>query len=350
MIELLKVILPYIQGLWTLPWILVGFLVTAFLSSIFNEQKIDSIMKKIGLILLYMFVPLLLFRIFLGVDFQENEISFALLCIAVFILMYFLAYGYSLYISKKLKLEGSSRSHFIKTFFTNQGRSSAFVGGAMLAIAEWQVFAAIYMSVGALFLFAIIPYLLSRLYKKTHTSTRQALPWYLRLFPFYLVFVASLAILLHRYTGLEISDFGSEGSIVFLFITSITIPAALYYVGAGIHPHDLKRKEFRQLFSFSKHINISNHWLWVRHIFLLTVLITPLLTCLFMIPSYLLGIVPNAWFSVIIINSILPITSTNMFLVPYGIDKRVTALSVTWTTLFCVPIVMVLIYCFSFLF
>ena len=36
-----------------------------------------------------------------------------------------------------------------------------------------------------------------------------------------------------------------------------------------------------------------------------------------------------------------------MFLVPYGIDKKVTALSVTWTTIICVPIVVALITIFG---
>ena len=65
MIETLNVIYNYITGLWTLPWILVGFLVTLALSRMFNEDKVNKAMKKIGLILLYVFVPLLLFRIFL---------------------------------------------------------------------------------------------------------------------------------------------------------------------------------------------------------------------------------------------------------------------------------------------
>jgi len=32
-----------------------------------------------------------------------------------------------------------------------------------------------------------------------------------------------------------------------------------------------------------------------------------------------------------------------MFLVPYGINKRVTALSVSWSTIICIPIVVLLI-------
>jgi len=62
---------------------------------------------------------------------------------------------------------------------------------------------------------------------------------------------------------------------------------------------------------------------------------------------FYLNLVSKEWFSVITINSIMPITSTNMFLIPYGINKKVTALAVTWTTIICVPIVVALIAIFS---
>jgi len=47
MIETLNAILPYITGLWTLPWILIGFIVTLLLSRIFGESNVDKVMKKI---------------------------------------------------------------------------------------------------------------------------------------------------------------------------------------------------------------------------------------------------------------------------------------------------------------
>ena len=75
--------------------------------------------------------------------------------------------------------------------------------------------------------------------------------------------------------------------------------------------------------------------------------ITPILTTLFFVAFLGLNLVPKEWFAVIVINSILPITSTNMFLVPYGIDRKSTALSVTWTTIVCVPIVVFLIAFFK---
>jgi len=349
MIEILEAILPYIRGLWTLPWIVVGFFITILLSRILGEEKINKIMKKIGLILLYFFVPFLLFRIFLSVDFGENEIAFSSLCFVILALMYILAYYYAKKLSNKFKSDDDKR-HYIKTILTNQGRSSAFVGGALLAIQEWWVLAAIYMSIGAIFLFAIIPYILSYLHKKDFInidvkSNVKTLPWYLRLFPWYLLLFAFSAVILHRFTGLVVNDFGDFG-IAFIFFTSLTIPAALYYVGAGIHPRDLKINEMKKLFDFKLKKERIDHWFCVRNIFFLTVIITPILTIIFTGFALILDFIPKEWFAVLVINSILPITSTNMFLVPYGIDKKITALSVTWTTLVCIPIVMILIVVF----
>jgi len=351
MIEILESILPYIKGLWTLPWILLGFIVTLLLSRFVDENKLDKIMKKIGLILLYFLVPLLLFKIFLGVDFHENEIIFTGLCFVVLSLMYVIAYLFAIYKIDRLKMKDEEKKHFLKTVLTNQGRSSAFVGGALLAIYPWRTPAAIYMSIGAIFLFAIIPYILSHLHKKNTEKSESyskvnALPWYLRLFPWYLLIFAFTAIILHALANITPGSLGYSNGIIFEFFTSLTIPAALYYVGSGIHLRDLKKGELKKLFGFEKETSES-HWAWVRDVFFLTVVITPIIIVLILSPMLFLNIIPNGWFSVIIINSILPITSTNMLLVPYGIDKKTTAHSVTWTTIVCVPIVVLLIYIFS---
>jgi len=356
MIELLESILPYIQGLWTLPWILVGFFCTIIFSKMYGEEKVNKTMKKIGLILLYFFVPLLLFRIFLdNVNFGESEIFFSLVCLAVFGLMYVIAILFAYYKSNKMNLKDEDKWHFIKTVLTNQGRSSAFIGGAMMGIAEWRVFAALYMSIGAIVLFGIIPYILSVLHKRSIKNSDKktkihGLPWYLKIFPWYLLSFAIIAILIHAVYGFTSSDLGSSFSISFKFFTQLTIPAALYYVGAGIHPNDLKLNEMKKLFSLKQKIDKKNHWPWIQSIFVLTVIITPIITAIVFTPLLLLTLIPSAWFSVLVINSILPITSTNMFLVPYGIDKKVTALSVTWTTIICVPIVVFLITVFNLLF
>ena len=66
--------------------------------------------------------------------------------------------------------------------------------------------------------------------------------------------------------------------------------------------------------------------------------------------SFAFGSITSAWFGVIIINSVLPISGTNMFLIPYGIDKKSTAYSVIWTTILCVAIVMLLITSFEIYF
>lgn len=355
MIEVLEAILQHIKGLWTLPWILIGFIVTVILSRFFGQEKINNVMKKIGLILLYFFVPFLLFRIFLGVDFQENEIIFTAVCFAVLSFMYIIAYLFALFKVNKIHLNKEIKNNFIKTVLTNQGRSSAFIGGAMLAISEWRVPAAIYMSIGAIFLFAFIPYFLSYLHKKNLKETDKnlklkVLPWYLRFFPWYLLFFAFSAVIIHGLTGITPKSFGYEIGVIFEFFTQLTIPAALFYVGSGIHPSDLKKSELKKLFGFDKTEKGFDHWFWVRNIFVLTVLITPLLITLVFGLFFIYGVINSSWFAVIIINSILPITSINMFLIPYGIDKKSTAHAVTWTTIVCVPIVVVLITVFRIYF
>jgi hypothetical protein len=352
MFEALEAIIPYMKGLWTLPWIGIGFLVTFLLSQLFDADKIDRTMKKIGLIILYFFVPLLLFRIFIGVDFHEDEIYFSIVCILIFTLMYIIAFLFARYKTRNISSDKQSQSTIIKTILTNQGRSSAFIGGSMLAISEWSIYAAIYMSIGAIFLFAIIPYILSYLHKKetqNHQEKITALPWYLRYFPWYLLLFALSAIILHSTMGISPTSFGNL-TIPFDFVTSLTIPAALYYVGAGIHPRDLHIEEMKKIFTLKTNTKTYSHWTGVQAIIVLTVILTPLITLLIFGPLLIFGLVTTAWFSVIIINSILPITSTNMFLLPYGIDKKTTAFSVTWTTIICVPIVVLLIFLFTQLF
>lgn len=350
MIEILDTITYYISGLYTLPWILIGFILTNILAQIVGEKKVNKTMKRIGMGILYIFIPLLLFRIFLGVDFKEEEIAFTILCFILFSLLYILAYVYAKYQIRKLQIEQKEIPLFLKTVLTNQGRSSAFIGGAMLAIPQWSIYAALYMSIGAIFLFAIIPYILLYLHKKElnkqdNVSRIKALPWYLKIYPWYLLTFSAAAILTHSTTGIILQDFGKDGSIIFKFFTQLTIPIALYYVGAGIHPKDLKIEELKKIF-IRKHKK-NDQWLWVRNIFFLTAIITPIFTFVIFLIPLTIEIIPNTWFSVIIINSILPITSTNMFLIPYGIDKKVTAHAVTWTTLVCTPIVVVLIIFFS---
>ncbi len=353
MIETLQNIYPYIIGLYTLPWILIGFILTIIFSKLFGEEKIIKSMKKIGLILLYVFVPLLLFRIFLDVDFGQNEILFSLTCFIILALMYLLAYYYAIYQAQKQHLTENNKKQYIKTVLTNQGRSSAFIGGAMLAIPEWRVIAAIYMSIGAIFLFAIIPFILSHLHKKEQinkTSKKiNALPWYLKIYPWYLLIFAISSVAIHAKTGVYLNNFGDSGKL-FKFFTALTIPAALYYVGASIHPSDLKKGELKKLFTRKHNTKKTDHWTSVRNIFTLTVLITPFITIIIAVTLLITNILEKEWFAVIVINSILPITSTNMFLIPYGIDKKITAHAVTWTTIFCVPIIVILITVFKIYF
>jgi len=348
MLEFLDTAIDYISGLNTLPWILIGFILTIVFTRLLGEEYASKKMRQNSLILLFVFVPLLLFRILLNVDFGIDEIIFTGACFIILTLMYILAYLFASYKVKKFNLKGKEKWNYIKTVLTNQGRSSAFVGGMMLIIDEWRVQVIIYMIIGAVFLFALIPLILSIFHKKEINNVKgekvKTLPWYLKVFPLYLGAVAFTAIILHATTGVTTKD-PTDFNRLFNYLTQITIPAALYFVGAGIHPRDLKIDEMKKLFGFKN--KIKDHWLWVRNIFFLSVVITPILTLAVMLPIYVFGLVSSAWFAVIVINSILPITSTNIFLVPYGIDKKVTAHSVTWTTIVCVPIVVFLITIFS---
>lgn len=351
MIEILETIIPYISGLYTLPWILVGFVVTILISQIIGRKKIDKIMKKIGLILLYFFVPLLIFRIFLNTSFGSSEIEFVAVVSGIIFFMYILAFLYARYTADKQRLPATKRRLYLKTVLTNQGRSAAFIGGAMLAIDVWAVPAAIFMALVGIALFAIIPYILSHLHSREVKDSDQAadlnpLPWFLKLYPWYLLFFVIAAVTIHAYTGVTTDSFGGLG-VILKFYTALTIPAALYYVGSGIHPSDLKIDELKKLLGIIPDENNHDHWTWVRKIFILTVAITPLLIIVIFTPLFGLGIIPSAWFAVITINAVLPITSTNMFLIPYGIDKKSTAHAVTWTTIVCVPIVVALIYFFD---
>ena len=352
MIEILKLILPYIQGLWTLPWILIGFGVTLVLSQFINKHKIDNTMKTIGLILLYCFVPVLLFKIFLNQDFGAQELEFAAVSGVIIFFMYLIAYGFSWFKAETRGLTGASRKRFIKTVVTNQGRSAAFIGGALLT-SPWSVEAAIFIALVGVALFAIIPYILSYMHKKeAHRSDESihALPWYLHLYPWYLILFVIAAVVLHGTTGIRVDHLGDPG-VVLDFYAALTIPAALYYVGAGIHPRDFDISEMKKLFSRTPVTeDITDHWPWVRTIFFLTAVVTPVVISLVFIPLFILKVIPPSWFAVVVINAILPITSTNMFLIPYGIDKKTTAHAVTWTTLVCVPVVVVLIYVFTIFF
>jgi len=346
MIDILKDILPYISGLYTLPWIVIGFFLTIIIARFTGREKIDKIMKKIGLILLYFFIPVLLFRIFINTTFGAKEIEFSIIVSLIILAMYIIAYLFAKYQIKKQNISKAKQNLYLKTVLTNQGRSSAFIGSAMLAF--WQLEAGILMALVGIALFAIMPYILSHLHKKElkkDEENKNPLPWFLKIYPWYLISFVIAAVLLHGPGGITI-NWGASIPFVVKFYTAITIPAALYYVGAGIHPSDLKISEIKKLLGLDKK-DKSDHWKWVRNMFILTVIITPLIIGLIFGPLYALGLIPGSWLAVILINSILPVTSTNMFLLPYGIDKKSTAHIVTWTTLVCVPIVVALIAIFG---
>jgi len=347
MFGLLNDIIPYISGLWTLPWIAVGFFVTLALSRIYGEERINRLMKKIGLVLLFVFIPILVFRLFLNIDFREEEIDFVILSCIFITLLYGLAYVFALRNSKKISLTGEKRIDFIKTVVVNQGRSAAFFGSAILSIEKLEIFAAIYLTLLGIFLFAAVPYVLSVMHKKDiegGNKQKNPLPPYLRIYPWYLLIFPISAVFIHGHAGITTAS--NDYGILLKFLGAVTIPAALYYVGSGIKIRDIKTTELKKLF-FGKS---SDEMGWVKHILLLTMVITPIVVTISCVILSISGIIPTTWAAVLIINSILPITSTNMFLIPYGIDKRVTALSVTWSTFFSIPIFVVLLYVFTVLF
>ncbi len=347
MLDLISNIIPYISGIWTLPWMAVGFVVTFILSKMYGEKYVSGVMKKIGLVLLFVFIPILIFKLFLNIDFKEDEIDFVIFSGIVITLLYALAYVFAVRNSKKISAGKVNRTHFIKTVVVNQGRSAAFFGSAILSIKKLEIFAAIYLTLLGIFLFAALPYILSVIHQKEVTSgdkQKNPLPRYLKLYPWYLLVFPVSAVLIHSYAGITTAscDYGT----LLTFFGAVTIPAALYYVGAGIKIDDINITELKKLFSGKD----GGEMEWVRQILFLTMLITPIIVAIACGILMIFSIIPSTWAAVLIINSILPITSTNMFLIPYGIDKKVTALSVTWTTFFSIPIFLLLLYVFSVLF
>ncbi len=355
MIDAMQAIIPYISGLWTLPWILVGFVVTNLLSLWLGEERVTAGMKKIGLVLLFVFIPLLLFRLFLNIDFGTKELNFTGITIAVLIFMYLLSYIFGHLEAKELGLQGMERRTLIKTVLTNQGRSAAFVGGMILAIEEWAIPAAIYISLVGIGLFAVVPYILSHMHgqenKGKDLEKITALPWFLKIYPWYLISFVAAAVILHGNTGVTVADLGDAG-VVLHFVTGLTIPAGLYYVGSGVHPRDLKLGEMKRMFTLNRGGSSERefHWIAARNAFFTTLLVTPIAIGLIFGSLMYAGLIPVEWFAVIFLNSIMPITSTNMFLVPYGIDRKGTALAIVWTTVIAIPALMVLIPIFTRLF
>jgi len=353
-IGILEGILPYISGLWTLPWIVVGLVVSYLLAKPFGRESVNSVMKKFGLLLLFVFIPLLMFRLFINVSFGREEFIFTGVTFGVLAFMYLLAYLLGKMEAKKLDLDAMEKRTFLKTILTNQGRSAAFVGGAILAIDKWAVPAAIYIAMVGVGLFAVIPYVLSVMHKHERQNDIKKedspLPWFLKLYPWYLLSFIIAAVLIQHFFGVDTGTLGDAGTVLF-FITALTIPAALFYVGSGIHPTDLKLDEMKKMiFPKKKGENRDFDWAVGRTAFLTIMVYTPIIITLVFTPLMFFGIIPGSWFAVIIINSILPITSTNMFLLPYGLNPKGTALSITWTTVISIPLVLVLIPVLSTIF
>ncbi|MGV9169667.1 MAG: hypothetical protein ACOC38_06995 [Promethearchaeia archaeon] len=353
MIDMIEKVIPYISGLWTLPWIVVGFLMTIALSKWLGEDRVSAGMKKTGMLLLFVFIPLLLFRIFLNIDFGSEELGFTSITFVVLAFMYLVSYLLGHLEAKQIGLTGTEQRKFIKTVVTNQGRSAAFVGGIMLSIEKWRVPAAIYISIVGIGLFAIIPYILSIMHTQENQAKQEVttLPWFLRVYPWYLLSFVVAAIIIHSSTGVTVAALGDAGTVLH-FITALTIPAGLYYVGAGIDPRDLKLTEMKKLFSLSHRPSSERefHWIVASNAFFTTLIVTPLAIIVVFGTLMYAAIIPKEWFAVITLNAIMPITSTNMFLIPYGIDRKGTALAITWTTIMAIPALILLIPVFMQIF
>jgi predicted permease len=299
-------------------------------------------MKKIGLVLLFVFIPILLFKLFLNIDFRAGEFDFAILALGVMAFLYLIAYLFARRQAPRFTDDDSERLHFLKTTIVNQGRSAAFFGSAILAIEELRIPAAIYITLLGIYLFAIVPYILAHLHGREAAAceTKNPLPRFLRVFPWYLAAFPISATVIHMQTGVTTGTY--EWGVLLEFAAAVTIPAALYYVGSGIRLADVTPDKLRQLF-FGHEGELAK----VRVLLLLTMVITPVVIAALFGSLWMLGLLPAAWFAVLLLNAVLPITSTNMFLVPYGINKKVTALSVTWSTLFSLPLFVVLLYVLS---
>ena len=71
-------------------------------------------------------------------------------------------------------------------------------------IIAWFVEAAIFIALVGIALFAVIPYILAHMHKKESSKSDEhihALPWYLRLYPWYLILFVIAAVGLHGTTG-----------------------------------------------------------------------------------------------------------------------------------------------------
>ena len=165
-LDVLEAIIPYISGLYTLPWIAVGFVANGILHRLFGEERVKAAMEKISLVLLFVFIPLLLFKLFLNIDFREEELDFAVVACGTMALLYVVAYVFGSRCSSRLTQPKAESVRFLKTIVVNQGRSAAFFGSAILAFSELKIYAAIYITLVGIFLFAIVPYALSILHHR----------------------------------------------------------------------------------------------------------------------------------------------------------------------------------------
>ncbi|KAL0213218.1 hypothetical protein RCL1_006844 [Eukaryota sp. TZLM3-RCL] len=436
------IIIKYLSGLYALPWLVFGFFINLALTKCCSIDKIRRFMKVFGNVLLYFLIPLLIFRLFLSVDFDAYAVIFSVISALTIGSMYLISYLYAYYTSKSLKMARKEAEEYIKSVFTNQG--------ALLGIEEWSFYAAIYLAIFGIFLFVLTPFVLSKITSKvTETdpeegvkemnlirsipldspennnsistsstqetledvkhcgdSTREqedlidntdvgvelneqggisveekcegssivemkipevtevavpvevpssqpALPLGLRIFPAVLMVTIISSIVLRRLTGTSFSAWGNIGSFLH-FLSALTVPFGLYFAGAGIKTRDLSWSNL-VLYLWPSKLTTQNRSeiqsiLIIRGSLFTTLVLCPLIIGLIFFSLQVFGVASSAWFCVMFLNSLLPITSTNVFLVDYGLSLSGVSISVSMSTIIAVPLVFSLIPVFDALY
>ncbi|KAL0213036.1 hypothetical protein RCL1_006662 [Eukaryota sp. TZLM3-RCL] len=466
-------VIHYLSGVYALPWLVVGFILNSLFTRWCCPLKVQRFMKIFGNFLLYVLIPLLIFRLFLSVDFDTYAVIFSIISALSIGLMYFVSYIYARYSARRLEMSPKESKVYIKSIFTNQGRSSIFIGGALLSIEEWSFYAAIYLSIFGAFLFAVTPFILTGMAKtgencqedeekemdvirsvpldtlsrkvngnhynrsspcsfdsleyndishsisdnvetivstnnnnnetdsvsddlsnmstKDETcevlndkadlcqgdecdlqcikvdevegesmdevavpvevpSSQLALPLGLRIFPAVLMVTIISSIVLRRLTGTSFSAWGNIGSFLH-FLSALTVPFGLYFAGAGIKTRDLSWSNL-VLYLWPSKLTTQNRSeiqsiLIIRGSLFTTLVLCPLIIGLIFFLLQVFGVASSAWFCVMFLNSLLPITSTNVFLVDYGLSLSGVSISVSMSTIIAVPLVFSLIPVFD---
>ncbi|KAL0249570.1 hypothetical protein GEMRC1_004800 [Eukaryota sp. GEM-RC1] len=176
------------------------------------------------------------------------------------------------------------------------------------------------------------------------------LPLFLQLFPFLLIVVIVVSITLKKTIDFSLKDLGLFGDVIHL-LSAFCVPFGLYYAGAGVKAEDLKFSKLSKTIVKPKIAEDDELSLQAtRYTLFLNFLISPIIVFIIFGSLLLFGLIPSSWFCVMFINAILPVTATNIFLLDFGLDKMSTVFSISTSTIISVPMVLVLIPLFDYLF